>query len=427
MFLQLLLVLCPAVASGASSPLLSSVVASGASSPLLPPAVDSASTLPTDSLALVQIMLGAQPLNPVSQQFDSDVWRAAVAMALAMLREDDWRIRSNAILTLVNISKKDDVNVIEAVSRCVRDGNFFVRMNAVRALVSLASRDSRILPIRLASVPSRPIANAIAVLDAVARLKDEHEDLFVRANAVRELVYDLDTNHEYLVSVISQSLLVSSEIPYERFFLMLPLLSAPGSCIRIDPEALPSAQVVREILALLWGTTDTVSTPWELPTPSPLREPVIEGSFPSRMFLNILNRLFERELQTAIDEQHDEPLMIERQSPAFSTLFGSIHHVDDLISQLEAPDIGNIRRLELADPETQYHIASSLSRVALQISISSELIWDAWDWASCIGVTIVGTWSDVTPLGIDGDIDMSICIDVYFDVGLVEITFREEI
>ena len=393
MFMQLLLVLSPAVAS--ASTLLRVGSESGETHQL--------ANLPEGVLA--QIMLAQRPLHPiqqVSQQFYSgDVSRAAVMATLATLREDgqDWRIRANAIATLMAISKQDDEKVIAAVSHRLRNDNFFVRVIAVRSLVSLASRD--FLLALLASVPPEERAHDFsfsAIVAAVAQL--EHEDLLVRANAVRELV-SLTTNHEYLVSVISQNLLVSSEIPYERFFLMLPLLSAPGSFIRIDPGALPSPQAVREILALLWGTTDIPRVPtsadsllWgtaERNTVSigrVIKGSMIEGS--SRMFLNMLNRLFPAELQAAINEQHVHEWW---QSSEFFTLFGRIQDVDDLISQIEGPDI-----------------ASSLSSLALQIS--SKWLYDQTtrDSTACIcGVMIIGTWP-VTSL----DIDLSIRIDVYF-------------
>ena len=297
MFLRLLLILCP-VASA------STLVGSGGTQ---------LKDLPNPVLA--SIMVAQDPthaMQQTSRKFLGDVSRAATGAALARLEDAAWCVRSNAITTLVTISEKDNPKTIEAVSRRLTDDNLSVRVNAVRALVSLTSR-------------ARENPGVVAAVSR--RLADE--DLRVRAEAVRAFV-SLNETNQHLVSTISEQLLVSRPpIPYERFFLMRALLSAPGSPIRIDPGPLPSPAEVGEMLAPLWGPLE-LDSEWSQNT---------EGS--SRMFLTMLNHLFPAQLQGAIEDISQDPGF---QTELFDLdVVGEhdriIQNVDGLITRIEEAEV----------------------------------------------------------------------------------------
>ena len=369
---------------------------------------------------MAQIILAQRSLHPiqkffgdlsVSQQFFGDVSRAAVVATLRELDDRDSRVRSNAIMTLATISKKDEAittlpEVIAALSRRLTDYELSVRAkNAVLAWVYASEKEN---PQVIAAVSDR--------------LADE--DLSVRADAVRALVYfrsrpraeteaeaaaeavRAEENHRRLASTIWERLVVSNGVPYERFFLILPLLFAPGSPIRQvadlermmerdgeiegSPPYFPNREMIlangREISLRAYDVND-----WSRST----------GGCP-RMFLNMVNRLFPAELQAAIDEDYAQR--------AFQTEFlvsvGRIQNVDDLITQIEGAEVAFQEQqvgglpfygFSLFGPQQSYETAESLAQ-------------------------IVGTWSHTRgphapAYGLD------IFIDV-FDAGHVEIRFE---
>ena len=336
MFLRLLILCCPVVASGAASGSTPSgkeggfLAGSGGTGMVgnLPEAVGN---LPNEMLASIMMMSHdiTRPLRPMqhaSRQFSGVVPREAVILhrleALRQLDDTDPDVRSNAITTLFTISKKDDAEVIAAVSRRLMkvsgenphlctDGDLLVRAEAAaaRALVSLTDAD-----------------------------------LSVRAEAVRALVsLTAETNRDLLASTISELLVVSTAVPvpYERFFLMHPLLFAPGSPIRIHPGAADLERMLTR--PLVWNGANLAPFFPRFPTNGgeiPLIATYAEqwsrstaGS--SRMFLNMLNSLFPAELQAAINEQRAQ-LSFQRE---FLVPVGTIQDVDGLITQIEGAEV----------------------------------------------------------------------------------------